>query len=85
MPLGLALSIFFVGDQRKRITWEKKFLPVIAGGLLSLFIEVNQAFLVTRTSSVTDFILNSVGAGIAVGAYLMWNRIGLTMLVIRGG
>jgi len=85
MPLGLALSIFFVGDQRKRITWEKNFLPVIAGGLLSLFIEVNQAFLVTRTSSVTDFILNSVGAGIAVGAYLMWNRIGLTMLVIRGG
>ena len=39
---------------------------VIAGGLLSLVIELGQVWLPTRVSSATDLILNTIGTGLGV-------------------
>ncbi|MDF1527187.1 MAG: VanZ family protein [bacterium] len=69
IPLGLVLAIFFAGDPPKKNVWKDLFLPVLFGGLLSLFIETNQVFLVSRSSSITDLVLNILGSGIGVGVY----------------
>jgi glycopeptide antibiotics resistance protein len=68
IPLGFFLAMFF------RIPGStaglRAFALVLAiGALLSLFIEANQTFLVTRNSSMTDLILNSLGA--MAGALLL--------------
>ena len=65
IPFGwLGAWLLLPCSQRQR--WLCIALPALAGGLLSLVIEVNQAFLVYRNSSITDLVLNTLGA--AVGA-----------------
>jgi VanZ family protein len=60
IPLG-----FFLGfTLRAARSWTRlKIIAVTAGSgfWLSLLIELNQGFLITRSSSLTDLVLNSLG------------------------
>jgi len=68
MPLGFFLAMLFAPSaSRKHI--RTLAIAVLLGGLLSLFIEINQVFLVSRSSSATDLFLNILGT--AVGAWFM--------------
>jgi len=69
VPLGLALTILFSGNPVKNNAISNFFLPVLMGGLLSLFIETNQVFLISRSSSMTDLVLNILGSGIGAAVY----------------
>lgn len=76
IPLGLALTIFFSGIPfNKKYAISKFVLPVLVSGLLSLFIETNQAFLLSRSSSLTDLVWNILGSGIGVVVYWGVERI----------
>jgi VanZ family protein len=65
VPLGFILGLLFRTSDDRRGSRLIMF-SLTAGFLLSLFIEANQGFLVTRTSSLTDLALNSLGALIGV-------------------
>ena len=75
VPLGLFFSMFFSGHPDKKHTVSNFVLPVLIGGLLSLFIETNQVFLVSRSSSMTDLLLNILGSGIGVAVYWSGEKI----------
>ncbi|MDF1537075.1 MAG: VanZ family protein [bacterium] len=72
IPLGLALSIFFTQVPSEKNSWKNLLYPILAGGLLSLFIETNQVFLVSRSSYLTDLVLNILGTGIGMGIW--WGK-----------
>ena len=71
MPFGFILTITLAGLKGKanqyRVMW-----AVAAGLLLSLFIEVTQAWLPSRTSSLIDLVLNTTGTWLgAISAKLI--------------
>jgi len=62
IPLGFFLSAFLL---QKGLSFRDSLLLSIGIGLcVSLFIEVFQAFLPTRDSSILDLVANTVGSGI---------------------
>jgi len=72
IPFGYVLTVFFSGISLKKYSILNFIFPILIGGLLSLFIETNQVFLVTRSSSMTDLVLNILGTGLGAGVY--WRR-----------
>jgi hypothetical protein len=74
VPLGFFLTLFFSGIPFKKHLYVIFMFPVLVGGLLSLFIETNQVFLISRSSSMTDLVLNILGAGLGIGVYWMGKR-----------
>ena len=69
VPLGFALTMLFSGIPIKKNATLYFLIPVLTGGLLSLFIETSQAFLLSRSSSMTDLVLNITGSGVGVLIY----------------
>ncbi len=65
-PLGAALALLFTVGAGGKMKITSLWLPVAVGASLSLFIELNQAFLVSRDSSLLDLLLNTLGS--AAGA-----------------
>lgn len=76
VPLGFVLILFW-GVEKNLKNTHAVSLAVVSGALLSLFIEINQAFLVSRDSSITDLILNTLGTALGVGVYWIVRK-GLT-------
>ena len=73
IPLGFFLAVLLRARKFPGI-FRTIALSFATGFLLSLFIEANQAFLVTRTSSITDLGLNSMGTMIGTMAFLALSR-----------
>lgn len=48
--------------------WRLVIMAIIAGGCLSLIVEISQTFLLTRYSSVSDILFNALGA--ALGSFI---------------
>jgi VanZ family protein len=66
MPLGFLLAAYF----SKKTPWPKAILAVmLCGGLLSLTIEVLQAFIPERNSGTTDILTNTAGAVLGAMAW----------------
>ena len=66
VPLGFLLSMCLL---QKGLSFRSSLLlSIVIGFCLSLIIEVLQAFLPTRSSSMTDLIANTFGA--AVGSFV---------------
>jgi VanZ family protein len=70
--LGFLLSEYF--NRRYRSMKYVFLLSVTFGFLLSLTIEVLQAFLPTRVSSMTDLMANTIGTGIGFIAYIFLSQ-----------
>jgi VanZ family protein len=67
IPLGYFFFITgFSATSLKKSLWGLIFWAILAGTVVSLIIEILQAFLPTRHSSLTDLILNTVGTGLGV-------------------
>jgi VanZ family protein len=60
IPMGLLLYFFL--RSLRGTAFMLIFAATAAGLLLSLFIEINQVFLIWRSSSATDLILNTAGS-----------------------
>ena len=73
IPLGLILAMLFY-SRGSLIRTRTIALILTAGFLFSLFIETNQVFLVTRDSSLTDLVLNTLGTGIGFLVFLALSR-----------
>jgi len=78
IPLGLALTMFIQGIPLSKYSILNSIFPVLIGGLLSLFIETNQAFLVSRSSSASDLILNVSGSALGVVLFFGFRKWGPT-------
>lgn len=63
VPLGFLLAAWFAAPGRP-CRAGAVLLTLVAGFTVSLLIETGQGFLVTRTSSVSDLALNTLGAGL---------------------
>ncbi len=81
IPLGLVLSLLLSGISNKKNAALSIITPVLIGGLLSLIIETSQAFLLSRSSSMIDLVLNILGTGI--GAMICWRGKGIIPDSIR--
>ena len=68
IPIGFILA-GFIGTSTNSKRLRAFAIAVLLGGSLSLFIEVNQAFLIGRVSSFSDIIVEILGT--AVGANFM--------------
>ena len=67
IPLGYLLTVnVFSFISSRASTWRLIFWAILGGTLLSLFIEILQAYLPTRNSSLTDLIFNAFGTGIGL-------------------
>jgi len=68
IPLGfliyLVLNVHHIFS--KATSWQRIMLAVIGGTAISLMVEILQAYLPTRNSSLSDLIFNSFGTGIGV-------------------
>ena len=74
VPLGLLLAR--IGRGRLPGSTLVRFGAACAGGaLLSLGIELGQAMLPSRFSSVLDLLLNVIGTGIGAGLWLLFERL----------
>jgi VanZ like family/Concanavalin A-like lectin/glucanases superfamily len=65
VPVGFLLCAFFALSRPRKNAF---LYAVLAGGMLSLAIEVMQAYIPQRVSGVTDIITNTLGS--ALGAWL---------------
>ena len=68
VPMGLILMGLLSRERKMRFTGSM-MLAISGGALLSLLIEVNQVFLVSRSSSATDLLLNILGTVLGVVLY----------------
>jgi len=67
IPLGYLLIVTIYSTKSSRASsWRLIFLVVLGGTVVSLVIEILQAHLPTRNSSLTDLIFNSFGTGLGV-------------------
>jgi VanZ family protein len=82
IPLGwLFFRVFNRYNQRLRIQlWRPMLLTVFGGTVISLMIEILQAFLPTRISSLSDLIFNTLGTALGVILALMFIKIKKTVL-----
>jgi len=65
VPLGFCFYLYLSARQDK---WAI-LLTIVVGAIVSLMIEILQAFLPTRDSGMTDVITNTLGTGIGVLLY----------------
>ncbi len=72
-PLGFFLAVFF-GTSANSKRLRTLAISVLLGGLLSLFIEVNQVFLISRSSSVADLIMNTFGTAVGVSFMILYSH-----------
>jgi hypothetical protein len=75
VPLGFLLCVYW---SMTRPSQRALLYAIIAGGLLSLTIEVLQFFIPQRNSGITDIITNTLGA--ALGAVVAISAIGRMIL-----
>ena len=76
IPLGCLLMVnVFSFLSSRASTWRLIFLAILGGTLISLFIEILQAFLPTRNSSLTDLIFNAFGTGLGLILALIFIKI----------
>lgn len=68
IPLGFFFSALLLRATRQR-RWLNRFAVVIIGVGLSLAIEVSQAYLPTRDSSLTDAAMNALGTILGAAIY----------------
>jgi hypothetical protein len=68
MPIGFFLAVL-IGTPASSKRVRALAIVVLLGGSLSLFIEVNQAFMISRVSSASDLFVNILGT--ALGANFM--------------
>jgi hypothetical protein len=66
VPLGFFFCAYFSSVQRLS---RAMLATIVLGGVVSLTIEVLQAFLPTRESGITDIITNTLGTGIGATLY----------------
>jgi VanZ family protein len=66
VPLGFFFCAYFVSVRRLN---RAALATIVLGGVVSLTIEVLQAFLPTRDSGMTDLITNTLGTGIGAVLY----------------
>jgi VanZ family protein len=73
IPLGLSFAFrqFRAGKQSLRTS---AAAAILMGAALSVAVEVIQAWLPTRDSSLADFIANAAGAGLGAAAFIAWAR-----------
>jgi hypothetical protein len=75
--LGFVPFGFLVFHYRRLVRphrlWAATACAVLAGGLLSVIIEVGQVWLPTRVSSATDLVLNTLGTALGVMAAVWIN------------
>ncbi|MBN1602157.1 MAG: VanZ family protein [Chitinispirillaceae bacterium] len=68
VPIGFSLCLLLTLVFRMKRYW---MAVIIICFLLSLFIEFSQSFLITRTSQMSDLILNSWGGALGVVLYVI--------------
>jgi VanZ family protein len=73
MPLGFCVALL---AQSRLTRIGTLAIATVAGGLLSLAVELTQASIVLRVPSLTDLSLNTVGALIGGIAGSLWNAMG---------
>jgi hypothetical protein len=82
VPLGFLLSGYL--NRRHWSTKGAMFLSVMCGFIISMTIEILQAFLPTRSSSMIDIMANTFGAAIGFFVYKVkkeyWSILHLSML-----
>lgn len=67
IPLGCLLMVNAFSFMSSRVsTWRLIFGAILGGTLISLFIEILQAFLPARNSSLTDLLFNALGTGLGL-------------------
>jgi VanZ family protein len=73
LPAGFCLALWLNAYCRRRIS---VLVATFVGTLLSLCIEVAQAYLSPRVPSLTDLILNAVGTLLGATAGITWRAMG---------
>ena len=79
VPLGFFFCAYFASVRRLD---RAVLVTIVLGGVVSLTIEVLQAFLPTRDSGMTDIITNTLGT--AIGAMLYSCKLGQALLATAG-
>jgi hypothetical protein len=70
IPFGFLLALW--EEQRDRSSrWRSCVFAILVGTLISLVIEVTQAFIPVRDSSMVDVICNTGGAAIGAGCWML--------------
>jgi hypothetical protein len=73
LPFGIAFALV---AQTRRSGWFGLLLvTTLAGCGLSLFIELGQAWMPSRDSSLRDLVLNTAGAAVGAGLLLMVSKV----------
>jgi VanZ family protein len=72
IPLGLSLCLLLVDVFS---IYHYRYLVIMLSFFTSLFIETAQGYLITRTSQMSDLILNSWGGMLGVVAYVVLKRV----------
>jgi len=73
VPLGFLLSIVIIQSAQMSVK-PTILMTILACFLLSLCIEVAQAWLPWRSSSLLDLVMNTIGAGVGAGVLLFRPR-----------
>jgi hypothetical protein len=82
VPLGFFFCAYFVSVRRLN---RAVLATIVVGGLVSLTIEVLQAFLPTRDSGMTDIITNTLGTAVGTALYSSKSVQGIFAEVGLGG
>lgn len=72
IPLGFLLLLWFRGTQR----WNRRYsylVVILIGGLISLGIEMAQAFIPVRVSSLADLLCNLAGTVLGIMAFYFFS------------
>jgi VanZ family protein len=76
IPLGCLLLVTIYSTNSSRTSsWRLIFLAILGGTVISLIVEILQAFLPTRTSSLTDLIFNTFGTALGVILAYLFTKI----------